>query len=619
MKKIQYFPLFIFFILSCLTATADNKKWTVMVYLAADNNLEPYALNDFIEMSDVGSDVNINILVQLDRISFHSGDYGNWTTCHRFYVTTGMEPFENNAIGDWGDGKGGREVDTGSPEALTDFIRWGVENYPAERYAVILWNHGGGWRTLEEEGKEPPFKAVCWDDTSGEVLSMKEVRQSIENSYYYLNLIGFDACLMGMLEVATEIKELGDVMVASEETEPVSGWNFTGFLSALKGNPSMTPPMLGEVIVDTYAGHGDDGETLSAVDLTRVEDFNTSLNNLLEEIIQLDNEWLNVYTARSNTKNFSEPEFLDLYGFLYNLFTSTTNLSVKSLLQDTMDAFLSLVISNYSTSGSAYGLSIYFPSYGSSIDPNYKDTVILFASETLWKDFITNFVSSDIFSGYTQVYTENFSSGLPSGWDVVDGYNDNNSWEIQNTYVSPYLTSPYMLVDSDAAGYVDMDEELVSCSFNFSSYNRVYLKFNHCFRWYYGGPEEKGDVDIKVGEGVWQNIKRYENGNSEGEAFLDISSLASRENDVKVRWRYYDARYDWYWGIDNVEIWVLQSEPLGLGDINSDGLIDISDVILCLRMAIGLETIDLTTADMNDDGTVDISDVILILRKSIGL
>jgi len=568
MKKIQYFPLFIFFILSCLTATADNKKWTVMVYLAADNNLESYALDDFKEMSKVGSDSNINILVQLDRVSGYINTYGDWTICHRFYVTQDMEPFEYKAIGDWGDGKGGREVDTGSPEALTDFIRWGVENYPADRYAVILWNHGGGWRTLEEEGKEPLFKAVCWDDTSGEVLEMKEVRQSIENSGYYMNLIGFDACLMGMLEVATEIKGLGDVMVASEETEPVSGWDFEGFLSLLKGNPIMTPSMLGETIVDTYAGYGGSGETLSAVDLTKVENFNTSLDNLLEEIIQLDNEWLNIYIARSNTKNFSEPEFLDIYGFLSNLLTTTTSLSVKNLLQDAMDAFLSLVIKNYATPPGVYGLSIYFPSYGRSIDSNYNDTVILFAGETLWKDFITTFVSSDIFSGYTQVYTENFSSGLPSGWDVVDGYNDNKTWGVTSKYTSPYLTSPYMLVDSDAAGeYVDMDEELVSSSFDLSQYSRVYLRFNHYFRWYYKEPEEKGDVDIKVGDGDWQNIKRYENGDSEGEAFIDISSFASRESDVKIRWHYYDARYDWYWGIDNVEIWVLQSEPLGLGDI----------------------------------------------------
>jgi len=55
------------------------------------------------------------------------------------------------------------------------------------------------------------------------------------------------------------------------------------------------------------------------------------------------------------------------------------------------------------------------------------------------------------------------------------------------------------------------------------------------------------------------------------------------------------------------------------GDINKDKTIDISDVILCLRQAVGLDPIEPSLADINGDGTVDISDVILILRKAIGL
>jgi len=56
-----------------------------------------------------------------------------------------------------------------------------------------------------------------------------------------------------------------------------------------------------------------------------------------------------------------------------------------------------------------------------------------------------------------------------------------------------------------------------------------------------------------------------------------------------------------------------------MGDINQDDIIDISDVILCLRQSIGLDNPDTSSADMNNDGTVDISDVILVLRKAIGL
>ncbi len=201
-------------------------------------------------------------------------------------------------------------------------------------------------------------------------------------------------------------------------------------------------------------------------------------------------------------------EFLDLYGFLYNL-SLAANVSpyVKGLTQDAMDAFKSMIIDNHAAAGyDAYGLSVYFPGYGSSIDSDYNSSVILFAGETLWKDFITAFVSSDFFSGYTQVYPEDFSSGLPAGWTVVDGYSDGKTWEIKNSQPrpdisSPYLSSPYMIADSDAAGkYVVMDEEMISPSFDFTRYGRIYLSFNHFFRWYQKGGQGGWGRGYKCGQ-----------------------------------------------------------------------------------------------------------------------
>ncbi|HNS33297.1 MAG TPA: clostripain-related cysteine peptidase [bacterium] len=626
--------LYILFLSSSIFGA--GKKWTVMVYFAADNNIEGSAITDFLEMSEVGSDNNINLLVQLDRRSGYDTRYGDWTICHRFYVTAGMLPYESSAITDWGDGKGGREVNTGAPETLADFIRWGVYNYPADRYAVILWNHGGGWKTIEEEGKPLlPFKEVCWDDTSGDVLSTKNVRQAFEDSGQYIDIIGFDACLMGMLEVASELKSLGNVMVASEQTEPLSGWNFSGSLADLKSNPLMSPSQLGESIVENYIGHGGNGETLSAVDLTKIGFFNQSLDSLVEELISRDNEWLNVYIARQSTQNFDEAFFLDIYDFLYNLSISTSNGVILSLVHEAMDAFSSLVIASYAADGyRACGLSVYFPPFGGAIDVSYNGNVILFAEETLWKDFLEAFVSSDIFSGFTHVYGETFASGLPSGWSVIDGYNDGKTWAVKNTsprswVSSPYLNTSYMMVDSDAAGHVNMDEQLISPYFDFTGYTTVYLKFNHLF-WYY--TDEKADVDIRVGGGSWQNLRRYQGSNSEGSVFADITSIAAGKDNVQVRWHYYNANYDWFWAIDNLEFLVTVAEPLGAGDIDSSGVIDISDVIICLRMAVGLEITAGSTvyqhpytpelnelADINSDGTVDISDVILVLRLSVGL
>ena len=154
-----------------------------------------------LEMANIGSDDYINIVVQFDRRSGYSTKYGDWTSTKRFYVTRSMAPTPENAVEDLG------ELNHGDPNTLIDFVNWAKGNYPANNYALILWNHGGGWREPQSkkerlstrlQGKEDLiFKDVCWDDTDGgDCLYMDEV-QSALNSCGGANLIGFDACLMG--------------------------------------------------------------------------------------------------------------------------------------------------------------------------------------------------------------------------------------------------------------------------------------------------------------------------------------------------------------------------------------------------------------------------------------
>ncbi len=230
--------LFIFFLFNFSLFSAN---WTIMIYLDGDNDLEEYAIDDFVEISSVGSDQNINIVVQFDRIKGYDRRYGDWTECNRFYIKSGMLPTRENSIKNWGDGFGGREVNMGEPQTLIDFIDWAKKNYPAEKYALILWNHGNGWKSLNflESYKKRTYKEICYDQTNYDSHSIKEVRQALLNNYF--DLIGFDACLMGMIEVATEISDFGNVFVSSETTETIYGWNYQSFLSNLKDNPQSSP------------------------------------------------------------------------------------------------------------------------------------------------------------------------------------------------------------------------------------------------------------------------------------------------------------------------------------------------------------------------------------------
>jgi len=139
----------------------NRAEWTIMVYMDGDNNLEPFAIDDFLEIAEVGSTDEVNIVVQLDRIHSTEGwddiRFGDWADCKRFYVEKDMEPVSDNAVQHLG------EIDMASPDELTDFISWATATYQAEKYMLVLWNHGDGWR----ERKLAPFRGVIWDDTDG--------------------------------------------------------------------------------------------------------------------------------------------------------------------------------------------------------------------------------------------------------------------------------------------------------------------------------------------------------------------------------------------------------------------------------------------------------------------
>src|SRR4051812_46458137 len=108
-----------------------QKSWTVLVYLAGDNNLDDAGVADLKEMKKVGSTDKVNILAQFDRAA------AGVNTC-RFYLRRGTA-VESDSVANLG------ETNMGDPAVLKSFLTWGIKNYPAERYLFVLWNHGNGW------------------------------------------------------------------------------------------------------------------------------------------------------------------------------------------------------------------------------------------------------------------------------------------------------------------------------------------------------------------------------------------------------------------------------------------------------------------------------------------
>ena len=235
------------------TGVADS-SWTFMVYMSGDNNLEGYALEDFLEMASVGSDDAVNIVVMLDRSTFYDTSFNDWTGAHRGLINFGDLPYDADDPGfppayfAWGTDLG--EVNMGDPDVLSDFVNWATTMYPAENYALTFWDHGGG------------LDGVIYDDDDGGIgfgdnLTVMEVDEALQAVGVNIDVLRFDACLMAMVEVAYQVRNDADYMVASEDL----GWavGSLGILSpydtvlrTLTMQPSMTPLELADFMAESY-------------------------------------------------------------------------------------------------------------------------------------------------------------------------------------------------------------------------------------------------------------------------------------------------------------------------------------------------------------------------------
>lgn len=279
----------------------SSAAWTVMVYLAADNNLDPFAVGDIEEMEQVGSSDQLRIVVLVDRADYDS----EWSTARRALVQHAPAPgvqslTPSDTCTDLG------EIDTGAPETLRGFVTWAAATYPARRYALILWNHGGGWRALDDLTTgaarggyprglawvpTPQSRYVCSDDDSGNKICTRHVREALEATGVRFDLIAYDACVMGMVEVAYEMRGLTDYTVASQQNIPGEGFSYTPFLSRLNAAPSMDAAALGAAIIEAYdATYSDEPDcTLALVQSSALGGLVERLNGFVREIAAAQN------------------------------------------------------------------------------------------------------------------------------------------------------------------------------------------------------------------------------------------------------------------------------------------------------------------------------------------
>ena len=275
-KAILLSVLFMLLLLVCAQASATTT--TVMMYMCG-TDLQSDCVNDIYEMFSVDLPRNVNVVVQAGGASEWDDSDLQPNAINRFAI--GHLSFE--------DIQSPRRGNMGSKDALVDFISWATDAYPADRYILILWDHGGG-----------SMWGICFDETADDdSLTIHEVNDALyavqqKNPDFHLDIIGFDACLMATYEMAVHMPGYADYMVASEELEPSLGWSYDGWLGDLAANPEMDSADIAVSMVDRYMEacldvNPNDYLSLSVIDLSvvptllrQVETYSAYLTEALE-------------------------------------------------------------------------------------------------------------------------------------------------------------------------------------------------------------------------------------------------------------------------------------------------------------------------------------------------
>ncbi|PIU17679.1 MAG: hypothetical protein COT18_12760 [Elusimicrobia bacterium CG08_land_8_20_14_0_20_59_10] len=357
------------------------KEWTVMVFVNAKNNLESYGLKDVNEMEMVGSNDSVNVVAELGRINGYSSAEGDWKGSRRYLVqkdanaSAVTSPVVMEIL----------KSDMGSWQYLVEFINWTKANYPARKYALVIWNHGSGW---SKDSSFESSRGISYDDETHHHITTPELRMALAAAGG-VNILSMDACLMQMIEVAYEVKGVANYVVASEETEPGDGYTYDTMLGPLVKKPVMSEADLARVMVDAYTDHYqsiNQGATHSAIKVDALGSLAVRVNAFVDALIAA-NDLEVAKAAKTGAQSFYYSSNKDMYHFAKLVKDTTADAGVSARAGELMSFLENGVISHNRKFGSryanAFGLAAYLPySYSSAYDG------LLWAADSKWDDLI---------------------------------------------------------------------------------------------------------------------------------------------------------------------------------------------------------------------------------------
>lgn len=407
------------------------QKWVVLLYMAGDNNLSQAGEEDIEELCMIGSSEQVTFAIEFDSAGINRDTL-------RYEISlpdsTGKaHPILREKLG---------ETDSGNPECLSRFIEWGINSYPAENYFLIIWNHGGGFKyrmildklnirrekqkylldntrhnrpanrncallrnsmffhppimhsAINLESDKPHIKNIAWDDITGNSLDMMELKKAILKGFrnsdiQKLKIVGFDACLMNMLEVIVQIKDLTQLVIGSEETEPFAGWPYHTLADFFQRSRKINLETIGKKMIknykEYYLAYPEENITMSAIYTRSIDELCLAFMEWIDSFVQLIPQHLElIFKIRQNVQSYTYTDYVDM-GDLIRLTARMADnyelsISQKDELKLRTQAMLEcydrcVLASSYSGNLVKYssGMSIWFPARKSVYQANKRN------------------------------------------------------------------------------------------------------------------------------------------------------------------------------------------------------------------------------------------------------